>query len=342
MTLNDSQLAALVCTVSSGNTEKWTENGRGWRWQKCYEMAFLQRAPAATGSNTATLRSPYLTLDVLLQQCDDVFGLGTSDRCLPCICHGPLCPGSCAIGSLFPTYHATSCAAAVALKRCAGCSRPTQRCRPAVEPRTPTEPATSSLPTSPTTRGNQQACSRWRRTDQRPSDAATWSVVRGFKETNLCCCCFHHAWPSLMYTLRFEFGAMNCRCCCTAGMRRLRPLHGPSRPWCLRPRAAQGLPRESGTCRGPMAFRSFVDGGQGPAGGACCCCCLIGTSIGHKMILTHTAFLEDTSTKGFGFGPSGRLMIICRRHAGMDSGAETGITSSLEFGNWKGKRVFKP
>merc|ERR1712113_590975 len=37
---------------------------RQWRFQKCNEMAFLQGAPA-----TGSIRSRYLTMDVLYQQC---------------------------------------------------------------------------------------------------------------------------------------------------------------------------------------------------------------------------------------------------------------------------------
>mmetsp|Transcript_35396 Transcript_35396/g.100220 ORF Transcript_35396/g.100220 Transcript_35396/m.100220 type:complete len:536 (-) Transcript_35396:160-1767(-) len=66
----------------TGDPSRWEENGRAWRWQKCYEMAFLQRAPSAmaSGSTPASMRSPHLTLGSLLQQCDDIFGQGTSAR----------------------------------------------------------------------------------------------------------------------------------------------------------------------------------------------------------------------------------------------------------------------
>lgn len=55
--------------------DRWDQS-RGWRWQKCFEMAFLQRAP----TTQAPLRSPALFLRTLLQQCDDVFGLGQSGK----------------------------------------------------------------------------------------------------------------------------------------------------------------------------------------------------------------------------------------------------------------------
>jgi hypothetical protein len=53
-----------------------TGNARSWRWQKCSELAYLQLSPAR-GGKTA-LRSPRLTLDALLRQCDAAFGEGTS------------------------------------------------------------------------------------------------------------------------------------------------------------------------------------------------------------------------------------------------------------------------
>ena len=45
---------------------------RPWRWQKCTEVAYLQIAP-----KTGSLRSPALTLDALLGQCEAIFGEGT-------------------------------------------------------------------------------------------------------------------------------------------------------------------------------------------------------------------------------------------------------------------------
>lgn len=72
-------------------------NARSWRWQKCSELAYLQSAPTGlmqsalpedegvpardgryTDGSDVPLRSPRLTLDKLLAQCDGAFGAGTS------------------------------------------------------------------------------------------------------------------------------------------------------------------------------------------------------------------------------------------------------------------------
>merc|ERR1712196_482719 len=42
---------------------------RSWRWQKCLQMAYLQVAPPK-----GSIRSTTLTLNVLLEQCKDIFG----------------------------------------------------------------------------------------------------------------------------------------------------------------------------------------------------------------------------------------------------------------------------
>jgi len=55
--------------------DRWDQS-RGWRWQKCHEMAYLQRAP----TSQPALRSPTMFLRTLLKQCDDVFGIGQSSK----------------------------------------------------------------------------------------------------------------------------------------------------------------------------------------------------------------------------------------------------------------------
>jgi hypothetical protein len=49
-------------------------NDRSWRFQKCSELGYLQRAP----SNQTSMRSSHLTLRALLDQCDYIFGDGQS------------------------------------------------------------------------------------------------------------------------------------------------------------------------------------------------------------------------------------------------------------------------
>lgn len=58
--IRDTRTTANVTNVGS----------RSWRAQKCFELAYLQAAPASN-----PLRSPRLTLDVLLQQCSTMFGV---------------------------------------------------------------------------------------------------------------------------------------------------------------------------------------------------------------------------------------------------------------------------
>ena len=84
-------------------------NSRSWRWQKCAEVGFLQRAPTAhapSGDDAVEmaalrhgalepqpLRSVSLTLDALQAQCDHVFGPGTAGARPP-----PRAPSSNASG----------------------------------------------------------------------------------------------------------------------------------------------------------------------------------------------------------------------------------------------------
>lgn len=56
------------------DTDSMAFNSRAWRWQKCSQVAYLQRAP-----DSDPLRSTLLTLDVLFDQCDYIFGNGTAD-----------------------------------------------------------------------------------------------------------------------------------------------------------------------------------------------------------------------------------------------------------------------
>ena len=58
--------------LHTGPEEKWQPTARSWRWQKCTQMAYLQRAPAH-----APVRSPNLTLKALELQCEQVFGPST-------------------------------------------------------------------------------------------------------------------------------------------------------------------------------------------------------------------------------------------------------------------------
>lgn len=49
---------------------QWQPTSRAWRWQKCYELAYFQIAPA-----TGSLRSQRLTLSYALNQCQAIFGI---------------------------------------------------------------------------------------------------------------------------------------------------------------------------------------------------------------------------------------------------------------------------
>jgi len=49
-------------------------NDRSWRFQKCFELGYLQVAPL----NQSAMRSSHLTLQALLDQCDYCFGDGQS------------------------------------------------------------------------------------------------------------------------------------------------------------------------------------------------------------------------------------------------------------------------
>lgn len=54
-------------------------NSRSWRFQKCSQLAYLQRAPQASAA-PSRLRSRRLSLEALLGQCELVFGSGTRHR----------------------------------------------------------------------------------------------------------------------------------------------------------------------------------------------------------------------------------------------------------------------
>lgn len=51
-------------------------NDRSWRFQKCSELGYLQPAPL----NQTAMRSKYLTIEALLDQCDYCFGEGQSNE----------------------------------------------------------------------------------------------------------------------------------------------------------------------------------------------------------------------------------------------------------------------
>ena len=56
-------------------------NSRSWRFEKCSEVAYLQRQPTSESHPAPlALRSRRLTLDALLAQCEHVFGDGTAAR----------------------------------------------------------------------------------------------------------------------------------------------------------------------------------------------------------------------------------------------------------------------
>jgi len=64
------------CFYDSVCVRDRTKSGSGvgerqWRWQKCSQLAYLQAAPR----NDLRVRSELLTLDVLLAQCDFMFGV---------------------------------------------------------------------------------------------------------------------------------------------------------------------------------------------------------------------------------------------------------------------------
>merc|ERR1712194_650481 len=61
------------CFYDSECLKDLTETGmdRSWRWQKCTQLAYLQSAP-----EHLSVRSKALTIDVLLDQCEYVFGDG--------------------------------------------------------------------------------------------------------------------------------------------------------------------------------------------------------------------------------------------------------------------------
>ena len=49
---------------------RWQPTSRGWRWQKCYELAYFQIAPP-----TGSIRSARITLQYHLDQCVAIFGI---------------------------------------------------------------------------------------------------------------------------------------------------------------------------------------------------------------------------------------------------------------------------
>ena len=60
-------------TSTSAPSQLGGSNSRAWRYQKCSELGYLQRAP-----DSGSLRSTALTIDALERQCDYVFGPGTA------------------------------------------------------------------------------------------------------------------------------------------------------------------------------------------------------------------------------------------------------------------------
>ena len=74
-------VAHLQCvknaSVPSGPSQLGGLNSRSWRFEKCSEVAYLQRAP---GLGQRRLRSHRLTLAALLHQCEHIFGPGTLAR----------------------------------------------------------------------------------------------------------------------------------------------------------------------------------------------------------------------------------------------------------------------
>ena len=57
-------------TACLADPARWTVNERSWRWQKCHELAYFQVAP-----ENQPLRSPVVTLDYHLSQCEAIFGI---------------------------------------------------------------------------------------------------------------------------------------------------------------------------------------------------------------------------------------------------------------------------
>jgi len=55
-----------------GPAQRWQPTARSWRWQKCTQLAYLQRAPAK-----GAVRSKHLDLKALELQCMQVFGPAT-------------------------------------------------------------------------------------------------------------------------------------------------------------------------------------------------------------------------------------------------------------------------
>jgi hypothetical protein len=76
----DTACVANASAAAGGSGGLTAADARSWRWQKCTELAYLQAAPA--DGRVGPLRSPRLTMAVLLAQCDRAFGVGTTKRLL--------------------------------------------------------------------------------------------------------------------------------------------------------------------------------------------------------------------------------------------------------------------
>ena len=59
---------ATAAADSGGASLLGGANSRSWRYQKCGELGYLQRAPTAGGAAAESLRASSLTLDALLGQ----------------------------------------------------------------------------------------------------------------------------------------------------------------------------------------------------------------------------------------------------------------------------------
>lgn len=62
------------CLADSGSSDRWQPTARSWRWQKCFQLAYFQVAP-----EEGSLRSARVDMQYHLDQCDKVFGAGTTD-----------------------------------------------------------------------------------------------------------------------------------------------------------------------------------------------------------------------------------------------------------------------
>jgi hypothetical protein len=62
------------CLADSGSADRWQPTARSWRWQKCFQLAYFQVAPAE-----GSLRSARVDMQYHLDQCDKAFGAGATD-----------------------------------------------------------------------------------------------------------------------------------------------------------------------------------------------------------------------------------------------------------------------